>query len=264
MDVSATVADTHSLSASKKHEHNLRQTLRNTNKIIDLLIVVAAVLVIPEIAIILTDCFNSTINSLDTDETFLWISTHHLIQLFSTVALMFLLSKKLDLKQWGFNLNNLNTSMKWIGIFLVAFTIIEYFRIQGQLPIEFAYPITEKNKTGIQFFQYILSGLGEEPLFRGLVMVFLAKNWNNVFKISKLEIPITIAIATILFMVAHLQIDYLNLNISGFDFDQQMKSMQLGILYGLAFHYTKSLLAPIVIHGLSNGIQFSLMYILMN
>ena len=151
---------------------------------------------------------------------------------------MLLLSKKLNLGQWGFNLRNKGVSVQWIAIFLVVFATIEFIRIKGSLPIDFDYPLTIRNKNGIQFFQYLLSGLGEEPLFRGFVMVFLAKNWNKVFTIGKCEFPITIIIATLLFMIAHLHIDIANMDISGFKMDQQLKSMQLGILYGLAFHYT--------------------------
>jgi len=236
--------------------------IKNRNKPVDLIIVIIAILLIPKLAIILTDIIYPFFQHFDPDESFLWITIHHVFQLIITIILMLALSRKINLYQWGFNLKNKNISLLWIGIFLIVFGLLEYFRIRNSLPRTFEYPLTAKNKLGIQFFQYGLSGLCEEPLFRGFVMVYLATNWNKIFKIGKLELPITILIATLLFMLAHLDIDIINLSVSGFDFGQQMKSLQLGILYGLAFHYTKSLLAPIVIHGLSNGLQFSIMYLL--
>lgn len=86
------------------------------------------------------------------------------------------------------------------------------------------------------------------------------KYWNEIFKIGKVEIPVTLFFATILFMMAHIHIDFTNFNVTHFDIGQQMNSLQLGIIYGLSFHYTKSLLAPIVMHGISNGIIYSIMF----
>ena len=221
---------------------------------------VLAVILIPQIAILLTGLIYPAIQHHDPDGSFLYLSIHHLFQLLLTILAMMALSKRTNLKDWGFNLRNFKESWKWIGLFLLVFLAIEFFRIRGNLPIESEYSLTTKNKLGIQFFQYLLSGLGEEPLFRGLIMVYLARNWNRVFSLGKVQVPITVLIATLLFMLAHLDFDLTQMTVSGFDFDQQMKALQMGLLYGLAFFYTKSLLAPIVIHGLSNGIQFTLMY----
>ena len=238
----------------------METSIKKYNKWTDLLITVLAITSIPHLAIILADTIYPTVKAIDVDETFLYITIHHLFQLVLTILIMLFLSRNRNINHWGFNLNNYKVSLKWIGIFTLILGPIEYFRIKQALPIEFEYPLTDQNLWGIQLFQYLISGLGEEPLFRGFVMVYLAKNWNKVYNLSKIELPITVLLATALFMFAHINIDFATLTISGFDFDQQMKALQMGLLYGLSFHYTRSLLAPIVMHGLSNGIQYTLMF----
>jgi len=237
----------------------LDNQIKNIGKFTDLLIVIIAAWFIPKLSGVIADFIYPFFKSFDPDEIFLWITIHHIFQLAFTIIVMLMLSRKLDLKQWGFNFKNWDKSLMWIGVFLIIFGAQKYFGIMNRDAIQFDYPLTQTNKLGIQFFQYFLSGLAEEPLFRGLVMVFLAKNWSKIFKVFKVEFPITIVIATILFMIAHVQIDFGSLTVD-FDFGQQIASLQLGILYGLAFHYTKSLLAPIVLHGLFNGIPFTIMY----
>lgn len=212
---------------------------------------------------ITTDVIYPRVQSFDPDETFVYKTVHHLIQLILTLITMILLSKDKDLNQWGFNLKNWEISLKWIVIFSITWTSIQYFGI-SQTPFQLDYELTTKNKNGIQFFQYFLSGTGEEPLYRGFVMVYLMKFWDKIFKIGKVVVPITLFFATLLFMLAHVNIDLLNLNITHFDFGQQMNSLQLGIIYGLAFHYTKSLVAPIIMHGISNGVIYSIMFYLIN
>lgn len=233
---------------------------------IDLAIVFLAILLVPILGVILTEAVYPSVEQFDPDETFLWISIHHLIQLVLTIALCIGVGQKQKanpLHMWGFNLNKFKESCIWIAVFAVVWFAIEYFRISRLTTINIPFPLSERNMVGVQFFQYVLSGLCEEPLFRGFVIVFLATHWSRTYKVAGVEISQAVLISVALFMIAHVEINYLELSISGFDFDQQMKSLQLGLLYGICFHYTQSLLAPIVIHGLSNGIQFSLMFMLL-
>lgn len=235
---------------------------RNFNKSTDLLIVILAILIIPKASMLLTSSIYPSLQYLDPDQTFLFKTIHHLFQLSLTICLMLVLTKREGLSQWGFNLRNVHQSMRWIGTFAIIFGGIEYFRITNAKLPEYDFELNQRNKIGIQSFQYLLSGLCEEPLFRGFVMIFLSKHWKKVYKFLQTEIPVTAIIATFLFMLAHLDIDLTNLSITGFDFDQQMKSLQLGVIYALGFHYTKSLLAPIIIHGLSNGLMYSIAFYL--
>lgn len=233
--------------------------VRTFGKWIDLIFALFLVLILPYLSGISADILYPKIQKFDSDETFIWLTVHHVAQLLLTVVVMLWLGRS-SLKKWGFNFKNLKLSLIFILAFLVIFGVYKFFQLQAYAPIDYSYPLTLRNMLGVQGFQYLLSGLGEEPLFRRLIMTFLATRWRRVYKFLGLEIPQTILIATAFFMLAHLDINLLELTVSGFDLEQQIKSFQLGIFYGLIFHYTKSLFAPVTVHGLSNGLLFSIGY----
>ena len=241
----------------------MENQIKNISKYIDLLIVIIVIFIVPKLSSFLTDIMYPEIQGFDPDETFIYKTVHHVLQLVLTITAMILLSKKGYLNQWGFNFNKWKISLKWIAIFLFIWTTMQYIGISRN-PLQLDYELTTKNKIGIQFFQYFLSGTGEEPLYRGFVMIYLMKYWDKIFKLGKVEIPISLFFATLFFMLAHVNIDMQTLSITHFDFGQQMNSFQLGIVYGLAFHYTKSLFAPIIMHGISNGIIYTIMFYLIN
>ena len=51
------------------------------------------------------------------------------------------------------------------------------------------YTLNARNATGVLGFNYLLSGTGEEPLFRGLVMVILLKSWTRLLRLKKITMP---------------------------------------------------------------------------
>lgn len=232
---------------------------RSFGKWIDLLFVVFAIVAIPYLSWLAADALYPSFLRFDPDDVFLWKSIHHLVMLALTVALMIALGGR-DLRHWGFNFENWKQSLVWIIAFALFFVAVQFFWISRIADREFAFPFTARNIIGVQVFQYGLSGLAEEPLFRGFIMVFLARQWTKIYKPFGINLPITALIATALFMVAHVGFDLSTFSITRFDFDQQMMALQLGLLYGIAFHYTKSLLVPIVCHGLANGITHSLLF----
>ena len=223
----------------------------------DLFLTIVVVLAIPVISSYGATLFFPLVQQIDPDGLFAWISLHHIIQLILTIIVMLILaSGRLDL--WGFNLNHFKRSLVFIMLFLVVFGAMEYVRLSNGNTSGPDYPLTQTNMLGQQGFQYLLSGLGEEPLFRGFVMVFLASSVTAKLDIGSFELPLTVLIATALFMLAHIDIDMRSLSATTIDIEQQMRALQLGLLYGVIFHHTRSLVAPIIIHGLSNGLQFTI------
>ncbi|MEM7244991.1 MAG: CPBP family intramembrane glutamic endopeptidase [Acidobacteriota bacterium] len=225
----------------------------------DLLVAVGFLYLIPWLSLLLADLVHPPLAGLDPDGTFLWISLHHVAQLLLAIVAMVAIGPR-DLRHWGFNLENWQQGLRWIAIFFLVFATLEGLRLWGKPLADPGHPLTTRNVLGVQFFQYTLSGLGEEPLFRGLVMVWLTRHWGRVYRPLGIELPQSGLIATLLFMIAHVVIDPLTLTVSGFDLGQQVKALQLGLLYAVAFHYTRSLLAPVVMHGLSNGVMVTLMF----
>jgi len=221
-----------------------------------------AVYILPFTARIAADLIWPWVSAFDPERVFLWISIHHIVMLALTVLVMKFVFKK-NLSQWGFNLNHKSESLKSLGSFALVFL---GYRLLQQLPDIMAgtvfpvgYPLTAKNMAGVLGFQFLLSGGAEEPLYRGLVMVVLAKYFKSVYRIGNIELPLTGIIATAMFMLAHIDFSFPPFELH-YSLLQQFLSLVLGIYYAIIFHKTGSLLAPIIAHGYTNGILFVLLY----
>lgn len=223
-----------------------------------LLIMLLAVELIPLVSFHTANLLDPllSLSQWDADGVFAWLGVHHLLQLLLSVVVMLVVFPR-RLSAWGFNFHHWRTSLIIIVVFAVAFTILEYAYRVGQ-PYVTDFPQTHRNELGWQVFQYLISGLGEEPLFRGIVIVLLLAALSASSLSPGLHYLLAVVVSTGLFMYAHLDVNWWSMSAPGYDFGQQTKALQMGVLCGAAFIYTRSLFAPIVLHGLSNGITASL------
>ena len=226
-------------------------------------VVLLAVPIIPRFARVVTDLVWPLVSAIDPERVFLWISIHHVLQLVFTVLVMKLVFR-MNLRDWGFNLNKLPESLRIFGWFALVYLGIVVLRrlpelIAGTAP-SYDYPLTAENMAGVLGFQLLLSGTGEEPLFRGMVMIVLSKYWRGTYRIGSVEIPTAGIVATILFMLAHIGFTISPFSITHFSLSQQVTALGLGLYYAIVFHRTGSLVGPIISHGYSNGILFVIGY----
>ena len=240
--------------------------MRSFGKTIDLFLVLIIIRILPDLAGLLSNYLFPYVKSFDPDNTYVWISIHHIIQLIFTIILMKLWFKA-PLKELGFNFNDLKLTMKVIGWFCIGFLFLVILNnilpplVSGEAPI-FHYPLNQRNITSVLSFQFLLSGTCEEPLFRGFVMIVLAQSWKGSFHIGRLEIPVSGLWATLFFMFAHISIDIDPLRITHFSIPQQILSFSLGLYYAMLFHKTKSLFGPMLSHGISNVMIYISLYLL--
>lgn len=123
------------------------------------------------------------------------------------------------------------------------------------LPYEYELNVT--NVLGTLGFQLLLSGTSEEILFRALPIVILATlNSDD----NKHGCIVEIVIASVLFSVAHISWTVFPFTIS-FSWFQLIYAFVLGIAYGVTYVGSKSIIYPIIMHGLSNFFMVGLGYI---
>jgi len=230
---------------------------------LDLLIVAAALGVIPYLASWAASLAEPARAAVDPDGVFFAVSVHHVCQLLLTLMLMMSFAGT-RLSGWGFNLREWRASLQITAWFCLIYlgpvflaNVLPHL-VSGPGPT-FDHPLTPRNVGGRLGFQFLLSGLCEEPLFRGFAITFLSQSWTGRIRIGRLSISAAVAWSTFLFMAAHAQI-----SLHPFSFHvsvpQQIWSLGLGVYYGVVFEKTRSLLAPILSHGYSNGIIFVVLY----
>jgi len=229
----------------------------------DLLLVVAATWSIPWLSGRIAGSLSPITDAIDPAQVFAYVSVHHVCQLLLTLVLMKAFVGT-QLADWGFNLHDGRRSLRitaWFClIYLGPVFLVNVLPnlMAGEAP-GFDHPLTATNIGGQLGFQFLLSGLCEEPLFRGFVITFLAQSWTGRIRVGRGTISSAALWATLFFMLAHAQISLVPFSFEA-SLPQQIWALGLGLYYAVVFEKTRSLLGPILSHGYSNGVIFVVLY----
>lgn len=209
---------------------------------------------------------NFDYNTIDKYDVFVWLSIHHIAQTLLALVLIIILSKTYNI-DFGFKLGDIKIGIKYVKIFTIA--MLAYIAISSVIgyfsnPImQYDYPLTYVNVLGTLSFQLFCSGPSEEILFRALpisIITYLIPSEKGI-KISKLHISWANIISAIFFALAHIKwmVSPLSLSI---DYMQLLFSFGLGIMYGIAYQKSKSVIYPMIMHSLTNVAVVGAGYIL--
>ena len=203
--------------------------------------------------------------AIDPYNVFAWISVHHIVQTILALAVIGILAttKKFD---FGFRLGDVKVGLKLTLDFTILVLIINtvsyiitffFFSFSGP-----DFPLNLRNVAGTLGFQLFLSS-AEEIGFRALPIALLVYSFktSKSIKIANTEVSLATIIAAILFTLAHVRWS-INPVIIYFDITQLAISFVYGIYYGVAFEKSKSVLYPMIMHGISNVLAVGGRYIL--
>lgn len=199
--------------------------------------------------------------AIDKDGTFMSVSVHHIVQMIAALVLIFVISKKSDLDFWLKPRLN-KSGILYTAIFAIViliYVLISYvvgYSLNTIAPYE--YELNISNVLGTLGFQLLLSGTSEEILFRALPITVLG---GFICK-EKKSYTVIIVIASVLFSAAHIRWTLFPVSIS-FSWFQLIYAFILGIAYGLTYVKSKSIIYPMIMHGLSNFFMIGMGYIFM-
>ncbi len=219
---------------------------------------------ISKIGAIVANIFNYDV--IDKYNVFAWISVHHIIQMLLALVPITILTKKYNI-DFGFQLGDKNIGIKYVKIFniamLVYITITSAISYLNNQITQFEYPLTYVNILGSLSFQLFLSGTSEEILFRALpisIITYFISSEKDI-KIAKLNISWANIISAILFSLAHIKWT-LNPFLISMDYMQLLFCFILGIMYGIVFQKSKSVIYPMIMHSFTNVSVIGVGYIL--
>ncbi len=209
---------------------------------------------------IIADLFNYT--AIDNNGVFMNISVHHIVQMLVALMIIFIISRKNKLE---FHLKPKVDKQGIIHTAIFAGVILIYVLISHIVGYSlgtispYGYELNTVNVVGTLFFQLFLSGTSEEILFRALPITILG---SLICKDNKTGKVFIILIASALFSVAHISWTMFPFTLS-FDWFQLVYAFILGIAYGVTYMKTKSVVYPMIMHGLSNFLMVGIGYIFM-
>ena len=128
------------------------------------------------------------------------------------------------------------------------------------LPLDVPQPVTSINILGYMTFQWIIVGLSEETMFRGLIQTYLMEKLEGETKIGGHRFHIGTVIAAIFWGCFHI-INILTMPLSAAVFTVVMTT-PIGLLMGYAYQRTGSLLTTILVHNTLFGVPLTIGYIL--
>ncbi|MGD0144487.1 MAG: CPBP family intramembrane glutamic endopeptidase [Rhizomicrobium sp.] len=148
----------------------------------------------------------------------------------------------------------------WGILFGVMMTLVDYWPqiAAHRAPSAPPYELTPLNVTGWLSFEGIFVGPSEELLFRGLLVTYLASAIPGRISFLRFEMNAAGVIVALIFALAHVY------SFVGHPFwiafGQQFYAFALGVLYAYWFEKSRSLLAPIVGHNVSDLTEFILIF----
>jgi hypothetical protein len=193
-----------------------------------------------------------------------WVNYYyqHIAQLIFT--LLFVLFFKMFLRaDYGFHRpagkSYVPSAIVWGILFGVVMTVVDWWpQIAVHKPPPGAYDLNTLNVAGWLSFEGLFSGTSEEPLFRGLLVTFLLATMPGRARLGRYEMGMGGVIAAFIFALAHFGSFFISpfFQAAG----QSVYAFALGVLYAFWFEKSKSLLAPIVGHNISNLVEYLLIF----
>ena len=121
-------------------------------------------------------------------------------------------------------------------------------------------PVTALNVFGEMTFQYIVVGLSEETMFRGLIQTYLMRSLEGHVRIAGHDLHVGTVIGAVFWGLFH----FLNLLImpAGTVVILVILTTFIGLILGYAYQRTGSLLTTIMMHGMVFGVPLTVGYIL--
>lgn len=194
-----------------------------------------------------------------------WMYIHHSVQLLLALLsiILIIIFSNSKYRDWGLSTKKWRWSVKTALCFALGWLVISLvINLITGAEARIAYEPGSFNIASDLFFDFVLTGFSEEVLFRGLIMGILLITWQGNIKIGNFKISIAGIIASLLFALAHIGIDYQTMTISSISLMQLLFALGLGLFYAWMRDKTNSLIGPIIAHGASDGILTIILLVL--
>lgn len=230
-------------------------------KILSLILVIAVAEVIPYgFAKHIADFFGQYISQAESSGYFLLALIHKSAQLIFAFILIKLLFRE-KLSALGFNLKNKALSQKIIAHVMIIwpFIILAFFLISASFADGFIGYINNLYPPSMGWMLAKLSrdillidAFPEEVLYRLFVILFLDRYFIGRVKVYRWTISHATLLSVPIFVLGHISISIYPFGIIGYDPVQLLLTVFTGLLFGVAFEKSRSLYAPVIIHGYTN------------
>lgn len=214
---------------------------------------------------------NATLESLPNYETLMktssWIVADlvHIPQFLIPFLLIWYITRG-RLGEYGFNLRKkppifTHWRMLGLGVLFGLLMSLKYVpQVASNMSVDIPQPVTLPNVLGNMTFQWIVVGLSEEIMFRGLIQTYLMNNLKGYVRIIGHDLHVGTMTAAIIWGLFHF-INILIMPLGSVVFFVLLTTVA-GLCMGYAYQETRSLLTTIIVHNTMFGVPLTIGYIL--
>ena len=195
--------------------------------------------------------------------TLAWAYSQHGFQLVLALIAIAIL-KRLVPADYGLHLPRGKTyvgaALLWGAVFGIVMTLVDYAPqiVAGTAP-KLGYPLNATNVGGWLFFEGVYVGPTEEIPFRALLVTYLAAMLPARLRIGRIEMGWAGIIVALVFALAHAA----NFWTRSWPLalGQQFYAFALGVLYAYWLEKSRSVVAPVVGHNVSDFVEYALVFL---
>jgi hypothetical protein len=192
-----------------------------------------------------------------------WLYTQHAFQLLFALIGIALLKRWVPADyglHWPRERSYIGAAVLWMVFFGVLMTLIDYApELLAHTRPVLNYPLMTHNVVGWLFFEGIYVGPTEEIPFRALLVTYLATTMPGRLRIGRFEMNWAGVLVALMFALLHA---------SSFwsrswplALGQQLYAFVMGVFYAYWLEKSRSVVAPIIGHNISDGVEYVLLFI---
>jgi CAAX protease family protein len=195
--------------------------------------------------------------------TLQWLYAHHAFQLLVALVVIAIMKFRLVPADYGLHWprgkSYIWPAILWGSFFGVLMTVVDYApQLLTHTKPELGFPLTPSNIWGWIFFEGVYVGPTEEIPFRALLVTYLATSMPGKVHIGRFNMNWAGIVVALIFALLHM---------SSFDtrhwpeaVGQQVYAFALGVFYAYWLEKSKSVVAPIVGHNVSDVVEYLILF----
>jgi uncharacterized protein len=195
--------------------------------------------------------------------TLAWLYAQHAVQLLIALGVIALLKRLVPADyglHWPREKTYFRSSLLWGAAFGVIMTLVDYApQLIARTKPDLGFPLTSANVVGWLFFESVYVGPTEEIPFRALLVTYLAATMPGKLRVGRFSMNWAGVIVAFIFALLHA--GNFNMRMWPVALGQQIYAFLLGVLYAYWLEKSKSVVAPIMGHNLSDGVEYALVFL---
>lgn len=193
-----------------------------------------------------------------------WLYWQHLCQTLLALVAIFVIKRFTPFDagmRWPREKTYIWPAILWGAFFGVLMTVVDYAPdLLARRPMNLGFPLTQANVIGWLGFEGIYVGPTEEILFRSLLVGYLIAAMPGKLRLGRYDMSWAGAIVAAIFALAHFASFITRPSFAAFG--QQLYAFALGVLYAYWFEKSRSIVAPIVGHNVSDVTEYAICFVL--